>query len=528
MVRRFQTLLAVVAVVGFAGSAYALPTAQSKRFSHGVERLATTGYVRGIPSMRIPALVMADATASVAPPAAVAASWDGSLAYAYGAALGRFARADGDDVLAVPLGAYGSEPLLAARLAPGLVRGIQSAHVVAAVVGRGGGSTDARTLRERDLPALMAAVASGAGAVACSSRAGSTAAICADRRLLAAILTREVRFLGFAIGNPYGELATPARIASTLRRIGALANAHRSLAPGPSASDLSRQIVQSGAVLLKNDAGVLPLDPTSLSSLVLIGADSQTQAAFTAALPRTRVATIAAGDVDGAVSAARAAQAALIVLGPQDDPAEGRLVAAIAAVNPRTAVVLERSPRTAPTWAADAPAILLAWAPAVGTPQAVANLITGQANPCGKLPIALLAPAGSIEPGFAFGEGLSYTAFAYSDLKVSYGAAGDAHPVTVRFSVRNTGSVGGTEVAQLYLGAPADSTGPPKALVGFVRFALRPGQSRSLAIALSARSFATWSPSYKAWYVAPGSYQAMLGDGSASIRLSGQIRIVGK
>jgi beta-glucosidase len=313
-----------------------------------------------------------------------------------------------------------------------------------------------------------------------------------------------------------------------LRRIGALTGAHRSLAPGPPSSDLSRQIVQGGAVLLKNDAAVLPLNPSSLSSLALIGADPQTQAAFTAALPRTRVATIAPGDMDGALSAARAAQAALIVLGPQADPAEDQLVAAVAAANPRTVVVLERTPAIAPNWVANVPAVLLAWTPSAGTPQAIANLIAGQANPCGKLPVALPAQAGSGELGFAFGEGLSYTAFAYSNLKISYGAADAPHPVTVRFSVRNAGSVGGTEVAQLYLGAPADSTGSPKALVGFVRFALRPGQSRNLAIALSARSFATWSPSYKAWYVAPGSYQAMLGDGSQSIRLTGQIRIVGK
>jgi beta-glucosidase len=538
LIRWSLALLASIALAGFTSVALgadvgaltrALPKAQSQRLSRGVERLASTGYVSGIPSLRIPALVMADATTTVASPMAVAASWDGATAYAYGAALGRSARAEGIDVLGLSLGEYGSEPLLAARLAPGLVRGVQSAHVVAAVVGRGGGATDVRTLRERDLPPVVAAVQNGAGAVACSSRAGSAAAICADRRLLASILTREVRFLGFAIGNPYDDLATPARIVSTLSRVGALAQSPRDPFGGEGRGDgLSRRIVQSGAVLLKNDAAVLPLDPAALSSLALVGADPQTQAALAAVLPRTKILPIVAGDLAAAVSAAHRAEATIVVLGPQADPDESQLIAGVVAVNPRTAVVLERSPDSAPDWASGAPALLLAWAPSSGTPVAVANLIAGQANPCGKLPIALPAAAGSSNPGFAFGDGLSYTAFAYSDLTVSYGRASDPHPVIVHFTVRNTGKVGGTEIAQLYLGAPAGGAGASKALVGFVRLALPAGQTRTLAIPLGVRSFATWSPSYKAWYVAPGNYVAMVGDGSESIRLTGEIRIVGR
>ena len=529
MNRWLQMSLAVSVTVALTATvAQAGPSAaQSRQLTRGVERLAKTGRASGIPSLRIPTLVMADASTQVAPSAAVAASWDGATAYAYGVALGRRARADGADVVALPLGQYGTEPVLTERLAPGLVRGVQSAHVVAAVVGRGGGATDTRTLRERDLPGLMAAVQSGAGAVSCASRSGAASALCADRRLLASILTREVRFLGFAIGNPYGELATPARIASTLRRVGAMST-RRSVASWSQPSDvLSRAILQRGAVLLKNDAAVLPLDPNALSSLALIGADASTQAAIAAEFPQTKLTVVDGIDRQAAANAARAAAAAVVILGAQADPSEGDLIAAVSAANPRTAVVLERTPSAAPAWSANAPALLLAWAPALGTPAAVANLLSGQANPCGKLPVAL-ADASGAGPEFAFGDGLSYAQFAYSGLSVSYGKASDPHPVRVHFTIRNTGSVGGTTVAQLYLGAPAGSAGSPKALAGFVRLALRPGQTRALTIPLTVRSFATWSPSFKAWYVAPGTYVAMVGDGSESIQLTAPIQIVGK
>jgi beta-glucosidase len=334
--------------------------------------------------------------------------------------------------------------------------------------------------------------------------------------------------MGFAIGNPYGQLATPSRIASTLRRLGALSHQQRAADTETVAEALSRRIVQSGAVLLKNDASVLPLDPATVSSLAVVGADAQTQAALAEALPQTKIENVDAGDLDGAVAAAHRAVATIIVLGPQAALSEGQLVAAVSAVNPRTAVVLERTPSAAPDWASNAPALLLAWDPTIGTPMAVAHLIAGQANPCGKLPEPLPAVPGSTDPGFAFGHGLSYATFAYSGLRVSYGKAADPHPVTVHFTVRNNGSVGGTEVAQLYLGAPVGSAGPSKALVGYVRLALAPGQSRTLSIPLSVRSFATWSPSYKAWYVAPGTYGATVDDGSESAGLTGAIEIVGK
>jgi beta-glucosidase len=516
---------------------------QQVQIERGAQNLAQNGRIAGVPAASLPGLAMSDASTSVASPEIVAASWDVVAAHAYGEALARQALELGTNVVGVPVNALGEDPLLAAHLAAPLVRGMQSAHAIAALFGGASGSADDRAIHEMQWPAVESAIAEGkAGAVTCALRDGRTATLCNDRAL-ATLLSRDVRFDGFGIAMPAGNLTAPARVLTAMRRAHLLS--HTTGLPETAGDALSRRLVQSGSVLLKNDAGVLPLDPRSVGSLAVIGGDEPTLAALRAALPQSRIATAGLDDAGTAVRVARDQAACLIVLGSEASAAEDAVVAAVAGANPRTAVVLERKITSAPAWTGTVAAVLLSWAPVVGTPAAVANLVTGVAAPSGRLPVTIgsvgapaPAPEGLLRgyrayvaaheaPAFSFGSGLTYTSFAYSSLKVAYGRTAAA-PVSVSFVVANTGSRSGIVVPQLYLGFPAQSGEPSKVLADFARITLAAGQRRRISMPLWPRSFAYWSKGYKAWFVAPGTYWATVGSSVADVALRGDIQIVAK
>ncbi len=464
-------------------------------------------------------LAMVDASTPLASPMTIAAAWDTAMARSYGLELARQARGSGASVAAVPLDRFGSEALLSQRIAATLVRAMQHAGVIAAAFpGTGHGSV--RALREAEWPPLRSAIVDGGvGAVTCVLRDGSTASFCQNRTALATMLARDVRFEGFVIGTS-GELASTSRVARTVKRI----RAHAQRPPKVDGDTLSRRFVQNGAVLLRNDGSVLPFDPKTLTTLGAIGADAATLAALRAALPNTRVVEIGASDPGAAAAAAKTVRACAIVFGANESAGEGDLVRAVAAANPQTAVVLEREPADAPRWAAAAPALLLAWNPAPGTPLAVANLLAGLVAPSGHLPAPLPGVGGMT--GFPLGAGLSYTTFAYSELRVAY--VRGAHPVTISFVVRNTGKRSGTAVPQLYLRLPPGAQEPDTRLAGFMRVALASGRSRRVSFPLTVHSFAYWSPVYHAWFVAPGSYRAEAGASQAEAALTGTVRIVAR
>lgn len=464
-------------------------------------------------------LAMVDASTPLTSPLAIAAGWDMATARSYGLELARQARGSGASVAAVALDRFGSEPLLSQRVAATLVRAMQHAGVIAAAF-PGTGHGTVRALREAEWPPLRSAIVDGGvGAVTCVLRDGSTASFCRNRSALTSMLTRDVRFEGFVIGAS-GELASATRVARTVKRI----RAHAQRPPKVDGDALSRRFVQNGAVLLRNDGGVLPFDPKTLTTLGAIGADGVTLAALRAALPNTRVVEIGASDPGAAAAAAKTVRACAIVLGPNASPGEGDLVRAVAAANPQTAVVLEREPATAPAWASAVPALLLAWNPVPGTPGAVANLLAGLVAPSGHLP-APISGFGNVA-GFGLGAGLSYTTFAYSGLRVTYGRG--VHPVTISFVVSNTGARSGTAVPQLYLRLPAAAQEPGSRLAGFTRVALAPGHCRRVSFPLTVHSFAYWSPGYHAWFVAPGSYRAEAGSSQAEATLKGTVRIVAR
>lgn len=262
-----------------------------------------------------------------------------------------------------------------------------------------------------------------------------------------------------------------------------------------------------------------------------------------------------------AIEAAREAEAAVVFAYNEgtesvDRPSlslpktQDALVRGVAETNPRTTVVLNTGDPVTMPWLEKTGAVLQMWYPGQEGGAATADLLTGAANPSGKLPVTFPkrltdAPthptarypgtggsavysegvlvgyrwydAKGIEPLFPFGHGLSYTSFAYSELEVK--TAGEGY--RVQFQVRNVGERRGAEVTQVYLGAPGDLgiEMAPKQLVGFERVELAAGEAASVTVEIDRRALSYWSPKNDRWVVAPGKRSVQVGGSSRNVSL---------
>ena len=176
-------------------------------------------------------------------------------------------------------------------------------------------------------------------------------------------------------------------------------------------------------------------------------------------------------------------------------------------------------------------AILQAWYGGELGGQALAEIITGQVNPSGKLPVTFYRSANDL-PDFLdykmanrtyryfkgdvlypFGYGLSFTTFEIGNEKLEHRNDGSA---TLRATVKNTGKMEGTEVVQVYIRHTADVDGPLKTLRAFKRVTLKPGQSKDVEIDLPRESFEGWDVQTNTMRVIPvGQYELMVGTSSA-------------
>ncbi len=359
---------------------------------------------------------------------------------------------------------------------------------------------------------------------------------------------------------------------------------------------LAQRAASEAMVLLKNDNGVLPL-AAGLKRVLLVGrkADrgvlsgggssqvvpdgairaegepkrmffgqpkvydpSSPLDALRERMPGATVDFVDGSDADAAVRAA--GQADVVVLVAEqwsneslDHPdlalphGQDALIAAVAAANPRTIVVLQTGGPVTMPWLAAVPAVLEAWYSGERGGRAIADVLTGRIDPSGRLPVtfpvaetqlprptlpdhettannAEETPKGpwftvnyDIEsadvgyrwflreqrtPLFAFGHGLAYTRFEHGGLRATPGPA----TLSVSFDVRDAGQRSGTDTAQVYLEGP----GLTRRLIGWQRVALRPSEGRRLSVIADPRLLASYDTAAHGWHVAAGRYRVSL------------------
>jgi beta-glucosidase len=242
------------------------------------------------------------------------------------------------------------------------------------------------------------------------------------------------------------------------------------------------------------------------------------------------------------------------------------LVATVAAANPHTIVVVENGGPVLMPWAKQVNAIVEAWFPGIRGGEALASLLFGKSNFSGKLAVsfpasdadlphaAVPAPPGQKPgpldgllgprppfpavydeglkvgykwfdaehktPAFPFGFGLSYTSFAYSNLKASKGAS-----LQVSFTVRNTGKRAGQEAAQVYLSLPSSAGEPPKRLIGWEKVGLQPGESKTVTMDIDPLYLSVFDAATDRWKIVPGEYKVMAGPSSVTLPLSAAVNM---
>ncbi|MER6302521.1 glycoside hydrolase family 3 C-terminal domain-containing protein [Kitasatospora sp. NPDC001539] len=617
----------------------------------------SVGYVRGVPRLGIPPLLLSDGPAGIRDgqpatalpaPVALAAAFDPRLAAGYGDVLGREARARGYQVLygpmvnivRIPQGGrnfetLGEDPFLAGQLAAAEVRGIQAQNVAAQVKHYAANNqednrqsyssdVDERTLTEIELPAFRAAVRSGrAWSAMCGYNPVNGIWACENFPLLRDVLKGRWGFDG-VVGSDYpathssvnaaaggldqefggstyfadlpaavsdGRLA-PAVLDDQVRRVlrlmartGALDGAQPPASDPAAGARDARAAAAAGTVLLRNQGAVLPLDATRLKSVAVIGpwadraytggggSSHVTPYAEHTVTPRQGIAARAGASVSvryhpgddpgAAASVATGADAAVVVVGDEETegadrgsldlaPADDALIRAVAKANPHTVVVLNTGGPVTMPWLDAVPAVVEAWYPGEQSGAALADVLFGDADPAGRLPVTFPTSAGAAPiqdpaqypgtdgayhyteglkvgyrwydasgtaPLFPFGHGLSYTAFDYANLSVTGPDA--AGRVRVSFDLTNRGSRTGTEVPQLYVAFPSTAGEPPQQLKAFDKVTLAPGRSTRVELQLDRSSFSVWDQDTHGWRIPGGQYGLTVGSSSRSPQLRG-------
>ncbi len=266
-------------------------------------------------------------------------------------------------------------------------------------------------------------------------------------------------------------------------------------------------------------------------------------------------------DIDRAVELARRSDIAVVVLGDSvktvgesasrtslDLP--GRQLALVQAVHgtgkPVIVVLINGRPMSINWISRNVLGIVEAWFPGAQGGTAIADVLFGDYNPSGKLTVTFPKTVGQIPYNFPtkpnaqwegeksrvngalyyFGHGLSYTSFEYSELKIEPLKQHSHGNINVSFTIRNTGTREGDEVAQLYTRDLVSSvTTYEKNLRGFTRVHLKPGETRTVTLTLTPEDLALWDRSMR-FVVEPGMFRVMIGSSSEDIRLTGEFEIV--
>jgi beta-glucosidase len=348
---------------------------------------------------------------------------------------------------------------------------------------------------------------------------------------------------------------------------------------------LARKVTDESIVLLKNEGGLLPLKPGDVKRIAVIGplADKVALdwysgtppfavtplAGIRARLGKTAAVTASDGaDYAAAAEVARKADVAVVIIGnhPTCDagwnkcplPSDGKeaidrktltleqeqLAKAVLAANPKTVVVLQASFPFTTTWTQEqVPAILEMTHNSEEQGDGLADVLFGDYNPAGRLSQTWVASMDQLppmmdydirhgrtylylkgKPLYAFGYGLSYTKFAYSNLRVSSGHLAKDGSVTVSVDVKNAGARDGDEVVQMYVAHVGSAVArPQQELKGFRRVMLRAGETKTVTLPLNASALAYWDG--KAFAVEKDAVEIRVGGSSDAIALRKQIKV---
>ncbi len=576
-----------------------------------------------------------------------ASSWDVELLESVGEAIGQEAKdqkvglvlGPGANIKRNPLCGrnfeyFSEDPYLAGKLAASFIRGVESQgvgsslkHFAANSQERSrftsNGIIDERTLNELYLPAFETAVKEGKpSTVMCSYPKINGTYSSDNKELLTSILRDSWGFEGLVVtdwgamsdrikgfeagcdlsmpgGSPYMEKdvlkavksggLSEAKIDESVRRLLKLVfRAQETLKDSYEADykahhELAKQAAIEGAVLLKNEAGLLPLKAETKVAVVgwmannmrYQGAGSSHINPMEISQPLQFLKKVAANveyvqgcNAKGSTTeqllqevtnVAAKAEVALVFAGlPDSYESEGfdrstmkmpeghiKMIETAVKANPNTIVVLLCGSVVECPWADKVKAVLYMGLPGQAGGEAIADLLYGKANPCGKLAESWPykyedVPSSEIydktddalyEEGlyvgyryydkskvsvrWPFGYGLSYTSFEYSNLIVS--------DKDVSITVTNTGTVAGKEVVQLYVHAPqlAGLHRPVRELKGFKKVYLEPNQSTAVSFHLNDRSFALWK---NGWVVPGGEYQIEIGNLKGKLQIEGTFK----
>jgi beta-glucosidase len=386
--------------------------------------------------------------------------------------------------------------------------------------------------------------------------------------------------------------------------------------------DVAQKIEESGIVLLKNEESQLPLDVSKVHSIAIIGPHAdvgmisgggsaqvdppggnaimppgkgQTHwlepiwfptsplKSVRAKAPGASVQFESGKDLVAAAALAKSSDVAIVFAYQwesegMDLPSlalpenQDELIEKVAAANPHTIVVVESGGPVTMPWANQVSAILEAWYAGSRGSDAVANVLFGDVNPSGKLPVTfprsdadlphptVVQPPKTSLPNymqhevwkqiaaglpafqvtydegvkvgykwydaekkpvlFPFGFGLSYTTFSYSNLRVTAGK--NPH---IAFTVTNSGNRGGCEIAEVYASLPAAAGEPPKRLVGWSKIQLKPGESKEVTVDVDQKYLSIYNVDQHGWQLVPGEYSFMVGGSSQSLPLKEAVNL---
>jgi beta-glucosidase len=390
--------------------------------------------------------------------------------------------------------------------------------------------------------------------------------------------------------------------------------------------EISRKVAEQSIVLLKNDQNQLPLGGSHpVNSIALIGAHAdvgmisgggsaqvdppggnaimprgqgQTKwlvpvwfptsplKAIRAKAPGAKVQFDPGTDYSSAAALAKTADVAIVFAYQWESEDmdldslslpehQDELIAAVAAANPHTIVVLETGSSATMPWADNVSAIVEAWYAGSAGADALANVIFGDVNPSAKLPItfpksdtdlphnSIVKPPREsttngepdawkkIAPGlpafqttydeglkvgykwydaekkqvlFPFGYGLSYSTYSYANLQVTPGAT-PGSKVSLTFTITNTSNRAGAEIAEVYAALPAAAAEPPKRLVGWNKAKLNPAESKDVVVEVDPKYLSIFNVDQNAWQLVPGDYTIMVGGSSQSLPLTQSINL---